>query len=295
MTLENHSQTRLQLVSTTALQDPTNQQEVCSSPVTMPRAVDPIPPLTGPDTSSYSQIHKAIKQHPYIKAGLDSYEPASVWPLASDIESLPSPSLISFLSSIPCPAEEFPTLAELNDELGLVQSMTPEQNPHISDISNSEVLTNDHQSLNIQHAPAGPLCLVNQPITSPQQLNVSNEEAPAPTFDIQSTLINLIRSDDKILAITYTTPYTSHIEWKLVQVDIDFTLNHHPSALQDGKLFVNFLIGHPSDRQFNAPNQRLWPEYHERQGVGLTLPLQSLLRRSPLLSSVRIDPKRNLD
>jgi hypothetical protein len=60
--------------------------------------------------------------------------------------------------------------------------------------------------------------------------------------------------------------YTSHIEWKLVQVDIDFTLNHHPSALQDGKLFVNFLICHPSDHQFNAPNERLWPEYNERQG-----------------------------
>jgi hypothetical protein len=47
---------------------------------------------------------------------------------------------------------------------------------------------------------------------------------------------------------------------------MDYTLNHHPSTLQDGKLFVNFLICHLFDRQFNAPNQRLWPEYHEWQG-----------------------------
>jgi hypothetical protein len=233
-----------------------------------PEQLEPFPPLTGPDTS-YSQIHKAIKQHPYIEAGLDSYEPASVWPLASAIESLPSPSLISFFSSIPRPAEDFPTLDELNDERGVVPSTTPEPNPDVSDISNSEVLTNeDHPSINIEQAPpVGPLCLVNQPITSPQQQTIPNEEAPAPTFDIQSTLINLIRSDDKILSITYTTPYTNHIKWKLVQVDIDYTLNHHPSALQDGKLFVNFLIcHHPADHQFNAPNQRFWPEYHERQG-----------------------------
>jgi hypothetical protein len=148
------------------------------------------------------------------------------------------------------------------------------------DISNSEVLTNDHPSLNIQQAPAGALCLVNQPIRSPQQLNIPNEEATAPTFDIQLTLINLIRSDDKMLAIAYTTPYMSHIEWKLVQVDMDYTLNHHPSALQDGKLFVNFLICHPSDLQFNAPNQPLWLEYHERRGRYSVIGIYHLVKLS---------------
>jgi hypothetical protein len=58
-------------------------------------------------------------------------------------------------------------------------------------------------------------------------------------------------------------------------------LNLNPQALQDGKLFINFLICHPDDQQFNAPNQRYWPEYHELQGRFAITSTYHLVKPSP--------------
>jgi hypothetical protein len=44
---------------------------------------------------------------------------------------------------------------------------------------------------------------------------------------------------------------------------------------------VNFLICHPQDRQFNAPNQRYWPEHHEVQGRFVKPDTFHLVRPSP--------------
>jgi hypothetical protein len=40
----------------------------------------------------------------------------------------------------------------------------------------------------------------------------------------------------------------------------------HPSCMQDGKFLVEFLISHPSDKQYNEPNKRYWTEFHQSFG-----------------------------
>ena len=71
----------------------------------------------------------------------------------------------------------------------------------------------------MEQASTGPLCLINQPqVPSP----------PKSTFNLNSTMVNLIRSESKLLFIAYSSPYTEYLEWKLVQVDLEYTLNHNP-------------------------------------------------------------------
>jgi hypothetical protein len=46
-----------------------------------PEQLIPFPPLSGPD-NNYSQIHRQIKKHPYMEAGIDEYDPTSIAPMA---------------------------------------------------------------------------------------------------------------------------------------------------------------------------------------------------------------------
>jgi hypothetical protein len=246
-----------------------------------PEQLIPFPPLSGPDTS-YSQIHKQIKTHPFIEAGIESYNPATAWPSEADASESKHPALQSLFASTIHPFEQFPSLADLNDEIAPdIFDEANLENPHISDRANQEVLT-PTMSINSDLASAGPLCLVNIP--TPVQKNphdpIQTNPNPSP-FDKQAILIKLIQSVDKLLFISYSSPYSDQTEWKLVQLDLEQTLNNHPQALQDGKLLVNFLICHPDDHQFNAPNQRYWPEYHELQGRFAVNSTYHLVKPSP--------------
>jgi hypothetical protein len=124
----------------------------------------------------------------------------------------------------------------------------------------------------MEKASTGPLCLINQPqVPSP----------PKSTFSLNSIMVNIIRSESKLLFISYSSPYTEYLEWKLVQVDLEYTLNHNPNAISDGRIYVNFLISHPSDRQYSGPNQRYWTEYHELHGRFASIQNYHLVRPSP--------------
>ena len=57
-------------------------------------------------------------------------------------------------------------------------------------------------------------------------------------------------------------PGSSAVEWTLVQIDLSASLKGHPSALQDGRFLADFYICHPSDKRYNATNQRYWLHYH---------------------------------
>ena len=46
------------------------------------------------------------------------------------------------------------------------------------------------------------------------------------------------------------------------RVAVEDSLRLHPTGLQDGKFLVEFYVCHPSDKLFDAPNQRYWLEYH---------------------------------
>ena len=57
-------------------------------------------------------------------------------------------------------------------------------------------------------------------------------------------------------------PGTTTSEWYLVRVDLENTIRANPNAMQDGRFLVEFYVGHPADKRYNAINQRFWLEYH---------------------------------
>ena len=134
--------------------------------------------------------------------------PPSVWAAAKDMHP-------TFLSCVPESNNHFPTLAELNQEIDKEMSdsieHSPSQNPHVTDNVNSEVLT---ISVNIGRTETGPLCLANTP---------QNPEKSF-TFDLNTTMINVLPSQDELLFISHAPPNHDRREWKLVQMDWECTL-----------------------------------------------------------------------
>ena len=169
----------------------------------------PFAPLSGPDTS-FSQIHRPIKKHPYMNIGIDN---------TNDNRSN---ALVLF------PVQDqynFPSIFDLNNEL--VSNYPPDDIA----IPNPVLLTDN----------------TNQP-TLLQSIN------------------NLIQSEDKLYFVIYSLPNSQRREWKLVRVNMEETFRENPIATQDGRFLCEFLICHPEDKAFNAPNQRYWTEYHEKKG-----------------------------
>ena len=52
-----------------------------------------------------------------------------------------------------------------------------------------------------------------------------------------------------------------------MRIAYDATMKMHPNCVVDGTFLVDFYILHPDDRTYNAPNQRYWLEYHEKDQV----------------------------
>jgi hypothetical protein len=195
-----------------------------------PEQLIPFPPLSGPD-NSYSQIHKPIKKHPYMEIGIDEYEPTSTLPTANLVFINPS-------------TFAFPSLEELNQELGIffdLQHIAPE--PYIKPA----------QSFHVQHATN----LLGSPI---------RHQTPSHHPSLSSIIPDIIQSSDKLFFIVYKDPHSDRREWKLVRIDFIKSLSLNPDAITDGKFLVEYLIRHPDDVQFSAPNQRFWTEYHKTQG-----------------------------
>ena len=83
---------------------------------------------------------------------------------------------------------------------------------------------------------------------------------------LSSIISNIIQSADKLFFIVYTDPHSSYREWKLIRIDFIKSISSNPNAIHDGKFLAEYLIQHPDDAQFSAPNQRFWTEYHKKQG-----------------------------
>jgi hypothetical protein len=117
----------------------------------------------------------------------------------------------------------------------------------------------------------GPLCLIGVSTTS--------ENSSSPTL---TTFINsLINSNDKLIFIAYADPQTSHRKWKLLQVSFATSFNHNPAAINDGRFLVKFLVCHPNDKQYSAPSQRFWKEYHSVKGQHPSTSTYDLIIPSP--------------
>ena len=99
---------------------------------------------------------------------------------------------------------------------------------------------------------------------------VSVDNSPDPPIPPQPPLVppidtlapKIIQSSSKLFFISHRVPGCSQQEWSLVQVALKDSLKLHPHGLQDGKFLVEFYMCHPSDKFFDAPNQRYWLEYH---------------------------------
>jgi hypothetical protein len=202
-----------------------------------PEELIPFAPLTGPDTS-YSQIHKPINHHKYMMTGIDNH-----------VESPPSvPN--NFIKIEPQPEEQFPSVFDMNSELDDINTDTT---VHVFE---SAVITELHPPI----TPCKPAVnLFGAPITPAKII-------PAGATDLNSIITRVIQSADKLFFIAHRDPHTSYREWKLVQIDLLRTLNINPIALQNGNFLVRYLICHPDDRNFSAPNQRHWTEYHKSTG-----------------------------
>ena len=93
---------------------------------------------------------------------------------------------------------------------------------------------------------------------------------PYPVRQIPSPpeLISLLTgSRDRLFFVAFNLPGSEVKEWKLVRIAYDATMKVHPNCVVDGTFLVDFYILHPDDRTYNAPNQRYWLEYHEKDQV----------------------------
>ena len=195
-----------------------------------PRELLPFIPIDGAD-NRYGQLNTPIQADPYKHAGIEGYRPS------------PPIKFVSINVGVCHDDIHFPSLSELNDELDDWSSMdiaALAEDPTLS-------ITLDAFVTNIVNTRPLP------PTAAPLTPHIPS------LADLTSMLL---RSDDKLFFISHRIPGASVTEWQLAQVDITTSLKNHPQAFQDGTFLMNFFTCHPSDKYFNASNQRYWLEYH---------------------------------
>jgi hypothetical protein len=169
-----------------------------------------------------------------MEAGIDEYNSALIAPTSNVVTIKPSVH------------ETFPSLEKLNLELGIESE-----------------LDFDIEEPDVKPAPSFAAQSAISLIGAPFQHRLSS----TPAHPSLSTIISkIIQSADKLFFIIYTDPHSSLREWKLVRIDFIKSISANPDAITDGKFFVEYLIQHPDDAQFSAPNQRFWTEYHKQKG-----------------------------
>jgi hypothetical protein len=198
-----------------------------------PRELLPFPPVDGAD-NRYGQLHVPIQADPYKAAGIKGFQPPQPFNFAQILTTMPEAS-----ENI-----HFPTLAELNAELF-------DWHP-----GEEEALAAD-ESLCIELD----VFTVDTSATLPPPIPAAAPASPL-VPDIGDLTARLFASVDKLFFISHKIPGSSITEWHLAQVDLRTSLSEHPTAFQDGKFLVNFFTCHPSDKYYNAINQRYWLEYH---------------------------------
>ena len=200
-----------------------------------PRELLPFMPISGAD-NQYGQINAPIQADPYKHAGIKGFKPTQPFNFASVTVSVTTAD----------DAIHFPTLDELNKDL-------------FDWHNGEEAALYANESLCIELDVFASMPTTIRPPPSP---------TPTPATPIVPDIIdltaNLFASTDKLFFIAHKIPGSDITEWHLVQVDLPLSLQEHPSAFQDGKFLVNFFTCHPSDKFFNASNQRYWLEYHPK-------------------------------
>ena len=83
-------------------------------------------------------------------------------------------------------------------------------------------------------------------------LKILQVKIPLPSYDLSSMPI----LSQLVANMYYTTPMSLSKEWKLVQIQLEDSMNKAPSCLSTGKVLANFLVPHPADYQHKLINQR---------------------------------------
>jgi hypothetical protein len=193
----------------------------------------PFLPLDGPD-NQYGQIYSPISKDPYANAGIKGFQPRQ-------------PHVASSHPAFPSTSEDikFPSLAELNADC------------FEWDEGEEDIVTADHS-----------LCADIEVFTSVPTPLPPAQAPPTPSVpEIGPLTASILASVDKLFFVSHCVPGSDTTEWALVRVDLQRSVQSHPSALQDGKFLVDFYTCHPADKRYNAINQRYWLEYHPKLEV----------------------------
>ena len=84
---------------------------------------------------------------------------------------------------------------------------------------------------------------------------------------ISELMAKIINPDiGNLFFINYTANGLTRKEWRLIKVELNESLKLNPKSLANARLLVTFLIPHPDDAAYSAPNQRFWTQYHTDDG-----------------------------
>ncbi|KAL3762115.1 hypothetical protein ACHAWU_001566 [Discostella pseudostelligera] len=206
----------------------TTQKKHASDLSPYPLQLIPFQPLDGAD-SRYSTLYKAIIPNPFIEAGITGFDPPQPFQI---------PAQFTMVHTSP-KAFIWPMLADFNQEVFGSESI--DQNQFIDDL-----LDEAFQVSYTGPPPAAPI-IPSPPIIPP----------------LPSLIASIITSTDRLFFIAHKFGDANFYEWRLVQIDLNASMQLYPSCLQDGRFLVDFYLPHPSDIRFNATNQRYWLHYHQ--------------------------------
>ena len=191
-----------------------------------PHQLLPLLPVDGPD-NLYGQLNAQLQPDAYYDAGIQSFIPGNPYKESEE----------TVLFSLPEPSLTFPTLSDINDEMCEWNDL--ELPPLRTEFETFESYVS-----------------TDNPTEPPKA-------AQQPTIPSAATLAaQILRCSDKLFFITHQIPGSSQTEWSLVRVAFEDSIRLQPSCLNTGKYLVKFYVCHPSDKLFDAPNQRYWLEYH---------------------------------
>lgn len=224
----------------------------------------PYEPINTTD-HKYGTLYEEMVADPYKRASIKGFEPFEPF------QDLAEPFNLLVDSHCDSDPIHFPTLAELNAEF--YPGLLNDENDILADDELSasfeayliQTRSMTRKSATSSTSPADSTASpttkpADSPVVQPPNLPATPVSPTPPSI---STLTSqLIASENKLFFIRHRIPGSSSSEWYLVRVALRDTLSAHPNALQDGKFLVDFYMLHPSDKRFNATNQRYWLEYH---------------------------------
>jgi hypothetical protein len=193
-----------------------------------PQSLVPRKPITASD-NNYSGLHKKTISEPYKFISIQGYHAVQPWSAPAALGKVD----LAIIAGI----QRFPTVEELDNEFdGWPVSGNP--------FNQQTVLT----------TPANPAPIENR---------IQTFQA---TLKNKATIVaDLVNSKDKLFFIAYapdTTSSQARREWKLVTINFETSLRHHPSCLQDGRFLAKFLIAHHRDAKLDISDRRFWLEYN---------------------------------